>query len=50
VSEHLLAGRVAAANTPNIVTFCRCGLGFWGKDTNEADDRFDEHMRSGDDD
>jgi hypothetical protein len=41
---HYLAGRVAAANRPNIVTFCRCGLGFFGQDVSEADKRFEEHM------
>jgi len=48
MTEHMMAGRIAAANFPAIVTFCRCGLGFFGRDTEEADDRFDEHMRSGD--
>lgn len=45
-TEHGFAGRVAAANTPSMVTFCLCGLGFFGRDTNHADMRFQEHERA----
>jgi hypothetical protein len=44
VNGHFMAGRVSAANVPNIVTFCRCGLAFFGKNVTEADARFHEHI------
>jgi hypothetical protein len=41
---HMFAGRVAAATYPAMVTFCRCGLGFFGKDASESDQRFNDHL------
>lgn len=29
-----------------MVTYCRCGLGFFGRDTQQADDRLDDHLRA----
>jgi len=43
--EHYLAGRIAAANAPNIVSFCRCGLGFFGHNVQAADRRLEDHLK-----
>lgn len=54
--SHDFAGRIAevtamladpastTAGHPAMVTFCRCGLGFYGKDATEADQRFRVHQ------
>lgn len=44
--RHAFAGRASAAARPNMVTFCRCGLGFFGRDVQQADERLDEHVRA----
>jgi hypothetical protein len=42
---HQLAGRVSAAEVPNMVTFCTCGLGFFGESVQQADDRLQGHVQ-----
>lgn len=46
VKKHQLAGRVSAATIPNMVSFCSCGLGFWGEDITGADARLTGHIDS----
>lgn len=41
--DHEMAGRISAAVRPNIATFCRCGLAFFGHDVDQADHRWREH-------
>lgn len=40
--NHDLAGRIAGAT--GIVSYCTCGLGFWGANVHESDGRFNRHL------
>lgn len=44
--KHLLAGRVAGdwyEDDKPMVSFCTCGLAFWGGDLTESDGRWRAH-------
>ena len=46
--KHLLAGRVAGTwhkDDMPMVSFCTCGLAFWGSSTAVADERWHAHRR-----
>ena len=42
---HQLAGRVSAAEVPHMVSFCTCGLGFFGESVQHADDLLGGHIQ-----
>ncbi len=43
--SHQLAGRVSAAEVPNMVSFCTCGRGFFGAGAAAADSKLDGHVQ-----
>lgn len=43
---HGFVGRVAAVLSPHMLSFCQCGLGFYGRNEGESDDRLEEHVNS----
>jgi len=47
--EHGFAGRISGAsdgyNGFPMVTYCKCGLGFYGKNTDIADNRYSAHRK-----